>query len=91
MSLTGIGFLAVYGLGLLLSFKHPLFGLFSYMWAFYNDPVARWWGEGLPDLRWSLVSAVVTTVAVLLRHQADESSSGNGWAKRNDRRDARQP
>ena len=38
----------------------------AYLWAFYNYPEARWWGQDLPDLRWSLLAASVTLVADFL-------------------------
>ena len=66
MTLTALGFLAIFASGLVLAFfRHPLFGLLVYLWAFYNPPLQRWWGFGLPDLRWSLIAGCVTLVAVL--------------------------
>jgi len=68
VSISAIGFLGVYALCLGLAFyKHPIFGLYAYLWAFYNHPPSRWWGVELPDLRWSLLAAVITLFAVLLR------------------------
>lgn len=68
MSLTALGFLGIYVLGLVLAFaRHPSFGLLSYVWAFYNLPPSRWWGSELPDVRWSLVAAGVTAVALIVR------------------------
>ncbi len=66
MSLTGLLFMLSYGVGLLSAFfKHPRFGLYTYLAVFYLHPPIRWWGSSLPDLRWSLVAAVVTLVALL--------------------------
>lgn len=66
MSLTGLAFLvafvAVMGLAL---FRHPLFGLYGYVAVFYLHPPSRWWGETLPDLRWSLLAATITLIATL--------------------------
>jgi hypothetical protein len=60
-------FIAIYGLGLILAFSHhPIFGLLTYLWAFYNHPPGRWWGSALPDLRWSLLAALVTLIAITL-------------------------
>jgi O-antigen ligase len=66
MSLTSIAFLMamVAGLGLAL-FRNPLFGLFTYVAVFYLDPPSRWWGQEIPDLRWSLAAAVVTAIATM--------------------------
>lgn len=51
-------------MGLLLAlFRHPLFGLAAYLWAFYMAPSSQWWGAELPDWRWSLCAAIVTLIA----------------------------
>ncbi|MCZ6771965.1 MAG: O-antigen ligase family protein [Proteobacteria bacterium] len=65
MSLTALAFLGAYGLGLLSSFiVHPRWGLITYIAVFYLHPPLRWWGVGLPDIRWSLVAAVVTLISL---------------------------
>jgi len=66
MSLTAAVFLLSYaaGLGMAL-FRHPIFGLYTYTAVFYLDAPSRWWGEGLPDLRWSQLAAILTAVAML--------------------------
>ena len=75
MSLTALGFVGVYGLGLFLTFwRHPVFGLLTYLWAFYNHPPDRWWGASLPEIRWSLLAAVITLIATMLR-KADVARS----------------
>jgi O-antigen ligase len=66
MSLTGLAFLIVFVavMGLAL-FRHPLFGLYGYVALFYLHPPSRWWGEMLPDIRWSLLAAGITLIASL--------------------------
>ena len=66
MSLTAAVFLACFitGLGLAL-FRNPIYGLYTYIAVFYLDAPSRWWGQGLPDLRWSLLTAAVTAIAML--------------------------
>ena len=72
MSLTAIGFVGVFALLVVLAFvRHPVWGLYGYMWVFYNHPPARWWGHELPDLRLSLIAAIVTVVAMLIHGAAD--------------------
>ena len=67
MSLTALGFLFPYVLGLFLAFaRHPFFGLMAYLWVFYNPPAKRWWGVGLPDIRWAFIAGIITLVAILL-------------------------
>jgi hypothetical protein len=68
LSLTAIAFvLAFAGLLTLAFVRHPIFGLFAYLLVFYNNPPDRWWGQSLPDLRWSLTAAAVTLVACAAR------------------------
>jgi O-antigen ligase len=67
MPLFAIGFAVAYSSLLVLGLtKRPIFGLYAYLMAFYLHPPSRWWGEYLPDLRWSLISAVVTLAAVII-------------------------
>jgi hypothetical protein len=74
MSLTAIGFIGVFVLLVVLAFlRHPVWGLYGYLWVFYNHPPARWWGSELPDLRLSLIAAIVTAVAMMLHHRADDA------------------
>ncbi len=68
MTLTGLTFLVAFfvccGLALL---RNPLYGLYTYVAVFYLHPPSRWWGESLPDLRWSFLAAGVTLTAIILR------------------------
>ena len=52
--MTAIIFLLLFagGLGLCL-FRHPIYGLYTYVAVFYLHPPSRWWAAALPDLRWS--------------------------------------
>lgn len=66
MSLTGLAFLIAFVAVMALAlFRHPLFGLYGYVALFYLHPPSRWWGEMLPDIRWSLLAAAITLVASL--------------------------
>lgn len=44
--------------------RHPIYGALTYVAMVFLDPPSRWWGESLPDLRWSLTSAAVTLLAI---------------------------
>ena len=71
MSLTGLLFLACFAGGCLLAVaRHPIFGLMTYVGVFYLHPPSRWWGEALPDLRWSLLAAAVTLVGAVVHRKA---------------------
>lgn len=83
MSTTALGFLGIYALGLFLAFfRHPIFGLGTYLWAFYMHPPTRWWGESLPDLRWSLMAALVTLIATARMQSSVRSSWHANWGAR---------
>lgn len=70
MSLTGLVFLFAYFGGCLVSLAwHPIVGLATYVGVFYLHPPSRWWGVGLPSVRWALVAAVVTLVSVWVHDQ----------------------
>ncbi len=67
MSLSLIFFLCVYfgGLGYAL-FRHPIWGLMSYCLSLYMAPSYNWWGVGFPNLRWSLLAALVTLTSIFM-------------------------
>jgi O-antigen ligase len=67
MSLTALVFVGVYAAGLVMALvRDPRYGLYAYLWAFYLHPPSRWWGDTLPDIRWSLVAAVVALIATAI-------------------------
>jgi len=64
VSLTGALFLLSFAVALWFTlFRHASYGLYTYVALFYLSPQARWWGESLPDLRWSLFIGVATLLA----------------------------
>jgi len=65
-----LAFLTALGLAI---FRHPIYGLVAYLADFYLHPPSRWWGQFLPDLRWSMLAALVTLLAIWLRLPADKS------------------
>ncbi len=67
MSLNLLFFLCAYFGGLAFSlFRHPIWGLMSYCMSLYMAPSYNWWGDGLPNLRWSLLAALVTFISIFL-------------------------
>lgn len=77
MSETALLFLLAFGFGLAMTLiKHPFYGLYTYIGTFYLHPPSRWWGAELPDLRWSLIAAVVTLVAIV---RLPRSAKRPGW------------
>jgi hypothetical protein len=69
MPITAIVFLAGFTAGCILAFtRHPVYGLMTYIATLYFDPAGQWWGHAvLPGVRWELVPAVITLVALALR------------------------
>ena len=83
MSITAIGFVAIYVSGLGLAFfVNPIFGLLTYLWAFYGDPPSHWWGDDLPDLRWSLAAAIVTLVSTARNKRSQTIPWYSTWPAR---------
>ncbi len=81
MSLTSLVFVLLFTAGLVASLvRHPAFGLYTYIAVFYLHPPDRWWGQALPDLRWSLLAAFVTLLSLWrLERIADRP----GWLQSN--------
>jgi O-antigen ligase len=77
--MTAIIFLALFaaGLGAAL-FRHPRWGLYTYVALFYLHPPSRWWAESLPDLRWSYMAALVTVIATLMLPK-DKDKTRTPW------------
>ncbi len=69
MSATTFIFLVVYFTGLFLTFRHPYFGIATYIFEWHNHPPYMWWGRDLPDLRWSLLISVVTLLSLIINYK----------------------
>lgn len=82
MSLTALGFVGVFFFGIAKALMgRPIFGLYSYILSIYMYAPGSWWGYGLPDLRWSLLSALVTLVSIWIANgKVKESYTNTGWA-----------
>lgn len=66
--MTPIFFVVVYTTGCILTlFRHPVFGLYTYVFTFYLSPAHNWWGRSLPDLRYLLIAALLTLISFLIR------------------------
>jgi len=62
-------FIAIVFTGYILAlWKEPFWGLISYTTIYFInfDSGANWWGEFLPDLRWSLLSAGILLVSIII-------------------------
>ena len=77
MSLTGLAYLLVVAVGSLMSISgRPFIGLLLYIFTFYFYAPGSWWGGSLPDLRWSLLSALVTLIGLFVENKKDIPSDG---------------
>ncbi len=69
MSITAIAYLLTVLSGYIFSiWKDPLWGLLIYFLVYFISPSPEfhWWGNDLPQLRWSLISFVVLLVSCVL-------------------------
>lgn len=66
MPITALGFLAVFSVGCLVALKRPFVGLLLYFFVFYMHPPGKYWGSFLPEMRWTLIVAVVTLLSTLM-------------------------
>ncbi len=68
MSISTIAFLIIYFTGLILTFKHPYFGIATYIFEWHNHPPYQWWGADLPDLRWAFLVSVITLISLIINY-----------------------
>ena len=68
MPLSTVIFLIGFTAGCVLALvRNPVYGLMTYIATLYFDPAGQWWGRAtLADVRWELIPAAITVVAMLL-------------------------
>jgi O-antigen ligase len=84
MSFSAILFLTGFVVGCVLALvRNPVYGLLTYIATLYMDPTGQWWGKDtLPHLRWEVIPAVVTLIAMLMHRRQMPSpvfKSGAFW------------
>lgn len=63
--ITMVFYLAFYCFGLIKALLgKPIWGLYVYFFCFYFHAPSQYWGESLPDIRWSLISVLFTVAAL---------------------------
>lgn len=68
-------YLLVVGVGCLMSVSgRPFIGLLLYIFTFYFYAPGSWWGGSLPDLRWSLLSAMVTLIGLFVENKKNTTT-----------------
>lgn len=64
--MTPLFFLLVYAAGLAAALvRHPIFGLYTYLFTFYMSPEKTWWSSQVPSLRYLFIAAIVAILATL--------------------------
>ncbi len=70
MSITALAFLAIYTVGIFLTFRNPYYGILTYIFEWHNHPPYFWWGDDLPELPsflgWSFLIAIVTLISFFM-------------------------
>jgi hypothetical protein len=69
MPITALGFLAVFGVGCLVTLKRPFIGLLLYFFVFYMHPPGKYWGTFLPEIRWTFIVAILTLVSLFIHEK----------------------
>lgn len=67
--ITAIIIISIALLGYILSIaKDPIWGLMTYSYLYFlnPNPTINWWGEYLPEFRWSLLSVVLLVVSMIV-------------------------
>jgi len=77
MSITALGFLCLFFGSILKALAgRPIYGLYAYILTLYMYAPGSWWGASLPDLRWSLMSAVVTLMSIWIYSKPNRRDGG---------------
>jgi hypothetical protein len=59
--MTPILFLLVFSVGLILTvLRHPIYGVYTYLFTFYMSPDHAWWADLVPDLRYQFIIGALT-------------------------------
>lgn len=73
MTLTLGIFLLIFGVGVILTFRNPFFGVLLYIFEWHNHPSYWWWGRALPDIRWSYFIAILILLSCIInRHKFED-------------------
>lgn len=76
LNLRSLLFVALFLFACGAAFRRPIYGLLAYVATLYIHPPSRWWGQGwMEDIRWALVAAGITLLAVLVRRRTRDTVS----------------
>ncbi len=66
MTIPGLRFILMLAGFTLLAFRDPIWAMASVLFEYHNHPDLSWWGESLPDLRWTLIVSLIAIGAFFL-------------------------
>lgn len=68
MAVTTIVYVLIYLIGIAFTLSgRKIVGVYLYFFTLYFHAPSQWWGQGLPDIRWSLIAAVITALALFAK------------------------
>lgn len=68
--MSGILFLAIYAVGILMSLTvKGAWGFYLYQIVYFLYPQSRWWGASVPSIPYSFITVAVMAFAVVVRYQ----------------------
>jgi len=76
MPITAIAFVLIFIVGAAATLRKPFIGILLYFFCFYMHPPGKYWGSYLPEIRWTLIVAVLTLISVFIH----EKNKGD-WLK----------
>jgi O-Antigen ligase len=63
-------FLSLFVAGAVMALvRHPIYGVWLYLASIYVHPPSRWWAQMLPDLRWSMLAAVIALLSLFIHRK----------------------
>ncbi len=68
MSATAVLFILLFLTGVYLTLKNPFWGVALYIFEWHNHPPYMWWGDPLPDFRWSMLVSLITLWSLIINH-----------------------
>ncbi|MFQ5584694.1 MAG: DUF5935 domain-containing protein, partial [Calditrichia bacterium] len=69
MSLSALIFITIFAVGVVLTLKDPFYGVALYIFEWHNSPGHLWWGDELPDLRWSYTIAILILISIVINYK----------------------
>jgi hypothetical protein len=72
MPITAIGFVLIFLVGAAFTLKKPIVGILLYFFCYYMHPPGKYWGAYLPEVRWTLIVALLTLISVFIHEKSKD-------------------